>query len=288
MNLRYYSGKVLTKQRVFETFISPGYYIALTAGLLIGYFIVSGFLNTIDSSGFNPALNPFYGLIVRSIAGTFGNIFVIKLFSEGPFIFALHMSFAPVVIFLVVNTISKFGFEKNAGALQLISYGPADVTSSFTGFFIKDLFYSIVSLSIYIVYFLLLSKVYNLLLGPGFYFSVIVLLFLSAAIFAYGIFFTIITGSSGSGLPLFIAVFFFFGLIQIGTYTIINKYVQTLASVFSWVTKWISPIFYWAIGLVSIDYSPGLFFICLLCLSVLSLILLFLSHFMMQKRGVIK
>lgn len=288
MNLRYHSGKVLTKQRVFETFISPGYYIALTAGLLIGYFLVSGFLSTIDSNGFNPTLNPVYDLIVRSISGTFGTIFVVKLFAEGPFIVALHMSFAPVIIFLTINTISKFEFEKNAGALELISYGPADVTSSFTGFFLKDIFYSIVSLSIYILYFLLLSKVNNLLLGPGFYFSVLMLLFLSAAIFAYGILITIISGDNGSGLALFTGVFFFFTFTQIGTYTIINNYVRSLASAFSWIVKWISPIFYWVTGLVSVEYSLGLFFICLLCLSVLSLSLLFISHFIMQNRGVIK
>ena len=288
MNLRYHSGKVLTKQRVFETFISPGFYIALTTGLLIGYFLVSGFLNAIDSNGFNPTLNPVYDLIVRSIAGTFGNIFVVKLFAEGPFIFALHMSFAPMIIFLIINTISKFGFEKNAGALELISYGPADVTSSFIGFFVKDLFYSIVSLSIYIIYFLLLSRFNNLLLGPGFYFSVVMLLFLSAAIFAYGILLTIITGSNGSGIALFTGVFFFFSFIQIGAYTIINNYVRTLASAISWIIKWISPIYYWGTGLVSIDYSPGLYLICLLCLSVLSLILLFISHFVIQKKGVIK
>ena len=288
MNLRYHSVKVLSRQRIFETFISSGFYIALSAGLFIGYFLVSGFLNAIDSNGFNPSLNPVYDLLVRSIAGTFGNIFVVKLFAEGPFIFALHLSFVPVILYLITNTISKFGFEKNVGALELISYGPADMTSSFIGFYVKDLFYIMVSLSIFVLYFLLLSKVNNLLLGPGFYFSVTMLLFLSTAIISYGILFTIITGSAGSGLALFTGVFIVFSFIQIGTYTIVSNYVRTLSSFFSWIIKWFSPIFYWATGLISIDYSLALFLICLSCLSVLSLILLFLSHYMIQNRGMKK
>ena len=109
---------------------------------------------------------------------------------------------------------------------------------------------------------------------------------LSSAIFAYGIFFAVLMQSSSSGIASFTGAIIFLVIIQFGEYTILSKYVTSLASVFSWIIKWISPLFYWLTGLVSAEYNMGLFFICIFCLSVLSFILLLISHYIMKYRGI--
>ena len=77
---RAHAARVITKRRLFETLISPGYYLALVVGLFLGFFLVTGFVNSIDSSGFNYQLNPVYDLIGRSFEGAFGKTFVEQLF----------------------------------------------------------------------------------------------------------------------------------------------------------------------------------------------------------------
>ena len=41
--MRIAAARVIARRRLLETFISPGFYIALTIGLLLGYFLVAGF-----------------------------------------------------------------------------------------------------------------------------------------------------------------------------------------------------------------------------------------------------
>ncbi|MCK5673300.1 MAG: hypothetical protein KAH95_07975, partial [Spirochaetales bacterium] len=66
MNLRFRAALVIAKRHIFESLLSPGYYIAQTVGLLLSYFLISGFISSIDSSGFNYSLHPLYGLIGNS------------------------------------------------------------------------------------------------------------------------------------------------------------------------------------------------------------------------------
>ena len=87
MNERIHATLVITKRRIFETLITPGYYIALSLGLFLGYVLVTGFVRSIDASGFDFHLHPVYDIIGRSFEGAFGIAFVEQLFAEGPFLF---------------------------------------------------------------------------------------------------------------------------------------------------------------------------------------------------------
>ncbi len=81
MNFRLHAASVIAKRRIFESCLSPGFYIAQAVGLLLSYFLISGFVGSIDSSGFNYMLHPLYELIGRSLAGAFGTTFMEKLFA---------------------------------------------------------------------------------------------------------------------------------------------------------------------------------------------------------------
>ena len=113
--------------------------MAAALGLLLAYFLAAGFARAVDSSGFDFRLHPVYDLIGRSLEGAFGGVVVQKLFAEGPFQLVLYVAFLPVLLFLAASSVYRFGLERKVGAVELLAYGPADGTSYFLAFLVKDL-----------------------------------------------------------------------------------------------------------------------------------------------------
>jgi len=278
---------VLTRRRILETFISPGLYVSQTVGLLLAYFLIAGFMRSIDSSGFNFQLDPIYDLISRSLSGAFGQAFTEKLFSGGPFLFVLHVAFLPVLLYLAVGSVFRFGLEKKVGAIELIAYGPADGTSYALASVFRDIFATVVYMAMLVVFFLVSGAMNNLVLGPSFFYSLAALLFLSVSIYAYGVLASAITENSTSALFLFIGLILFFGVIRMGSFTIVSGYVRNVASIVSWIIKWISPLFYWDLALSSQQAGSGGMFILGIALQlVLSALLFLLTHHAVKTRGV--
>jgi len=287
MNQRIHATNVLAKRRILETLISPGFYVAQTIGLVLAYLLVIGFVRAIDSSGFNYALNPAYELIGRSLVGAFGETFVEKLFSEGPFLFTLYVAFLPVLLYLAVSSVFRFGLEKKVGALELLAYGPADGTSYFLAALIKDILMTAIYLVVLFVFLLIAGLLNNLILGPSFYQSLIILFFLSSAIYAYGIFASTLADNSASAIAIFLGLILFFIIIMMGSFTIVSGYVRNLASVFAWIVKWISPLFYWDLALRVIAVGNwGVYFLGIGLLLALTAVILFISHLTIKARGV--
>ncbi len=287
MNYRINATRAIAKRKIFETLISPGFYIAISIGLLLGYFLINGFVSSIDSSGLNYSLNSVYELIARFLSGTFGQTFVVKLFSEGPFLFALYVSFIPFLFYLAISSVFKFGFEKKVGAIELIAYGPADGTAYVLASFVKDFFFTIVYLVILLVFFFISALINNLVLGPMFFYSLLLIIFLSIAFYAYGIIASILTDNAASGIALFLGIALFFIIVKMGSFAIVSGYVVSLSNVFAWIVKWFSPLFYWSLGLSAIGYgNAGLYFVSMLLNIVLTGALLVISHFVLKVRGV--
>jgi hypothetical protein len=287
MNERTRATAVIARRRIQETLIGPGFYVAMAIGLLLSYFLVSGFVRSIDSSGFDYQLNPVYQLIGRSLAGAFGATFVDKLFAEGPFLFALYIGFLPVLLFLAVSSVFRFGLEKKVGALELLTYGPADGTSYFLAALVKDVLMTVIYLAAMVVFFEVTALVSNLTLGPAFYQNLAVVFCLSVAIYAYGILASTLTDNSASAIAVFLGVMVFFVAILMGSFTIVSGYVRNLAGVLAWVIKWISPLFYWDLGMGYAGLSSwGMYALSNVLLLVLSGAVLLGSHLIMKARGV--
>jgi hypothetical protein len=287
MNQRAHATNVLAKRRILETLISPGFYVAQTIGLVLAYLLVIGFVRAIDSSGFNYALNPAYELIGRSLVGAFGETFVEKLFSEGPFLFTLYVAFLPVLLYLAVSSVFRFGLEKKVGALELLAYGPADGTAYFLAALIKDILMTAIYLAVLLLFLLIAGLLNNLILGPSFYYSLIILFFLSTAVYAYGIFASTLTDNSASAIAVFLGLILFFIIIMMGSFTIVSGYVRNLTSVFAWIVKWISPLFYWDLALRVIAVGNwGVYFLGIGLLLFLTAVILFVSHLTIKARGV--
>ena len=287
MNERMHATSVLARRRVFETIISPGFYVAMAIGLMLAYLLVAGFVRAVDSSGLAFALNPVYDLIGRSLEGAFGRTLVEKLFAEGPFVFALYVGFLPMLLYLAVSSVFRFGLERKIGALELLAYGPADGTSGFLAAFIKDILLTVVYLVVLLVFFAITAALSNLLLGPTFFFTLVILLFFSVAVYAYGVFASTLTDNSASAVALFLGLMVFFLVVLMGTFTIVSGYVRNLSTVFAWIVRWISPLFYWNLAVQAVEIQGWLLYAGgLLVLLVLGAAVLAVSHFILKARGV--
>ena len=287
MIARVHAARVITKRRLFETLISPGFYLALTVGLALGFFLVTAFIKSIDSGGFHYTSHPMYDLLGRSFEAAFGKTFVEKLFAEGPFLFALYVSFLPILLYLAVSSAFRFGLEKKVGAIELLTYGPADGTAYFMASMLKDVILTIVSMAVLLVFFGVSALLNNLVLGPMFLHSMVLILFMSAAIFSYGILVSTLTDSSAAAVALFIGIMAFFLVIMMGSFAIISRYVQTLSGVLLWVVKWLSPFFYWDLGMRAFEEAKaGASVLNFGLLAVLTVVMLFLSHITLRIKGV--
>jgi hypothetical protein len=287
MSERLHASRVIASRRLLEAVITPGFYIALMIGLLAGYYLVVGFAGAIDSSGFNFQLHPIYDLIARSLSGAFGATFVEKLFAEGPFLFALYVAFLPILLYLAVSSVFRFGLEKNVGAVELLTYGPADGTSYFLAFFLKDVLLTLLSVVVLLAFFAVAAAMNNLVLGPMFLVSLVLIFFAAMAVFAYGILASVLTDSAASSIALFIGFLVLFLLVQMGSFTIVSRYVRSFSGLLSWIINWLSPLFYWNLGLAAAEMGgSGGFLLSLLALLALTGVVLYASHLAMRIRGV--
>jgi hypothetical protein len=287
MNPRMHATLVLARRRIYETFISPGFYIAMSLGLLLAYLLVVGFVRSIDSSGLAFALNPLYDLIGRSLEGAFGKTLVEKLFAEGPFVFALYVGFLPMLLYLAVSSVFRFGLEKKIGALELLTYGPADGTAAFLSAFLRDLLMTAIYLAVLLVFFAVAVALNNLVLGPTFFFALVILMFFAVAVHAYGVFSSTLTDNSASAVAVFLALMVFFLIVLMGSFTIVSGYVRNLSTVFAWVVKWVSPLYYWNLAVQAAEVRGWLMYAAsLVVLLVLGAAVLTASHFILKSRGV--
>jgi ABC-type transport system involved in multi-copper enzyme maturation permease subunit len=287
MRERLHAMKVVARTQLTESLLSPGVYIALALGMGIGWLLCSGFVRSIDSSGFDPRLNGFWDFATRALSGAFGPVFVERLFSEGPFLAILIVSVAPILLFLAIGSVFRFGMEKATGAVELIAYGPADGTAYFLGSFIKDAVLCLGALTILTLYFLLLAAVQNLVIGPFFFAFLPVIFLLSLSLSAFGILCSTLVSHAAAALALFIALGLLFCAVMAGSLGSSVSAVRQAAQVASAAIQWISPLYYAAMcargfgGGSGGGYAAGLALLALLCAVVL-----LASHFLIRRRGV--
>ncbi len=278
---------VLAKRKIKEVLIQPAYYIVLTLSLLLGYILVNGFINSIDTSGFNFFLNPLYGFIGRTLQGAFGTTLAEKIFSEGPFLFSLYLSYIPVLIFLSYNSLYRFNMDQNAGMVELYCYGPANGTIFFLGEFLKDALFCLLALLMLVLFYFVTAAVNNLVLGPMFFQAIPLLFLFSLSILAYGILFASFVDSGSAAIAFFTALQVFFFLLFIGSYSIISDYIRTLSKVLASVIQWFSPFFYLNLSTAAINGGLAFLYIAGIVLQfVLASAILYASSILMKNKGV--
>ena len=228
-----------------------------------------------------------YELIGRSLNGAFGITFFVKLFAEGPFLFILYVSFLPILLYLSINSVFRFGLERKVGAIELVAYGPADGTTYFLANIIRDILFTIIHIAVLVVFLAIAAGINNLVLGSSIFLSIFLVFFLSVTLYAFGVFSAVVSENSASAIAIFLAIVLFFIIILMGSFTIVSGYVRNLSFVLSWIIKWFSPFFYWDLGLRAMETGSGGGFILSLTLSsVLSAVVLFFSHIIIKNKGI--
>lgn len=287
MNERVHAVSVIASRRIYESIISPGLYISLSVGLALATLLVTGFAASIDASGFDYRLNPIYDLLGRTLEGGFGEAFVERLFAEGPLVVALYVGIAPVFLYLCLSTIFRFTIERSVGAVELVVYGPADGTAYLLAGFLKDLLLSNVALIALIVFLLLAAAANNLHAGAMLLQAVLILPPLLAAGFAYAVVAAVLTDNAASSVAVFFAVAVLFLLLVSTRFMIVEGYARSLANVLGWMLQWVSPLFYWSLGLRSISYgNVAVYVASLALLLVLSAAMLAVGSRILKVRGV--
>lgn len=287
MSLRLHAAAVIVRRRLLEVALGPGYYAVLTGGLVIAWLLVAGFVRAVDSSGFDYTLDPAYNLIGSALAGAFGTTFTAKLFAEGPFLFTLYAAFLPVLLYLAISSVFRFGLEKKAGAVELLTYGPADAAAYLLAALVKDLLLTLVSLAVLLLFLLAAAGLNNLVLGPAFFASLIILFFVAAAVHGYGILAASLTDNSASAVALFLGVILLFGGVMAGSFTVVQGYARDLAGVAARAIQWLSPLFYWTLALRAAEVGNwGTYVGVALLLALLAAALLWAGHLIMKLRGV--
>lgn len=239
---------IIGKKRITETVISPALYLVMSGALVLGYFVIGEFVNSIGADGIDLGGSSVFGMLFNFLSGVFGYDQVDLIFSEGPYLFALYTAYFPLMLYLAISSVFKFGHEKSAGALELVTCGPADGTSCFMGSVVRDLLFSIIYLVIILVLFAVSSLLTNLALGGMFFQALITLIFFSAVIYAYGALASVIAESSFSGAGIFLGFILLFVLIQISSVSVVGGVFANLGGFLSWIFQWISPFFYFNIG----------------------------------------
>jgi hypothetical protein len=93
----------------------------------------------------------------------------------------------PVFLTIAVGSVYRFGTEKSSGALELLVYGPADGTSYFIASYLKDLILAFAAILLTFAFMTLTASLYNYVAGSQLLRAALVVLFLSLAVFAYGV-----------------------------------------------------------------------------------------------------
>ena len=286
-SLRVRAAGVIARQQLRETLLSPGLSGTLALGMAIAYVLCTGYVNAIDSSGFDPRLSPFWGLVARALSGAFGPGFVEKLFTEGPFLAALVLSYAPVLAFLCIGSVFRFGIEKNAGAVEMFVYGPADGTSYILASFAKDGVLAALSLAVLALYFFCIAEIENLALGPLFLVSLPISLLLALGVLAWGLLCSIVADLPASGLAIFIGICTVFTALLAGSSAVGASPARAVAEPVSAALRWISPLYYSSLALRAYqggnlpDYLLGLLF-----MAALTAALLAACHYVFRLKGV--
>ncbi len=287
MRRRFHAAVVIARRQAFETLLAPGLYVTLALGLLLGFFLVAGFAASIDTAGFNPTLTPLYDLLGRFLAGSFGAAFVGKLFAEGPFLLALVVAFLPVFLFLAISSVFRFGQEKTSGAIELLTYGPADGTSYIIASFLRDVAFTAAALLVIAAFLWAAAALGNLVLGPMFLTLLPVLFVLSLAVSAYGVLCSVLSANASSALAAFLGILLVFLLILAGSLSIASGSVRTVASIAAAIVQWVSPFFYASLCVRAAQAaSAGGVLGGLGLLAVLTALLLSAGHLAISRRGV--
>ena len=277
------AAAVIGRRQLKEALIGAGWWVSLTAALLAAHFVVTLFAASLDSSGFNPDRTPVAGQLARMLTGAFGATLVETLFAEGPFLLALFAAALPVLGWLAMASVFRFGIEKNAGAVELLVYGPVDGTAYCLASFLRDAALATTALVAILAFLGIEALTGGMILGPRFFAALAAIWLASLSVAALGILCSVIAGGAASALAMFAGLMAAFLVVLAGSLTISSAPVRAVSAAITWVVRWVSPVHYLALALRSRGFGLAG---SLALQGALAAALLGASHLVIGRRGV--
>jgi ABC-type transport system involved in multi-copper enzyme maturation permease subunit len=163
----------------------------------------------------------------------------------------------------------------------------ADGTSFFMALLIRNIIVTLLTFTALFLFFSLSAILNNIAFGYTFFYALLLLFFLFLALYSYVIFCSSFSNSAASAIAISIILYIIFFSLQIGVFQIMQKEVRYYSIAISKVVQWVSPFYYWYKGMEAVEYGNILeYLLNLLVLLLISFLLLFVSHFILKKKGV--
>lgn len=272
MQRRTHAVVAVVRLKLREASLNPGYYIWLAIALAVVYFLARTFVAGVDGAGFvcgGASLHaaatdawatcyersPLYAIVGRAITAAFGVTFADSLLAEGPFQIGLLAAFAPPCVFIALATVLGQGLEKRVGAIELVTYGPADGAAFFIGTLVRDLILVVGTLLIISLFCLAVARGFNLALGSRFLPAALAYLLVAAAFLAFGLVANALVDGPAAATALLGTVGLVSGALFVASYALVGGYVASLSTVIAAAVQWVSPLYY--LGLAYVAVSSG-------------------------------
>ena len=281
MKKRFYTASLILKKKLHEDFFNFGFSMSLTIGLFIGGLFVGGFIRSISILGlssFDP--NPLYKIFIILLELVFGKLYVYRIFSNGPFLLSLILSFIPVIIFLSIRSNKIFYITY---IIKPILSESVDIKIMLIISLIKRIILSVIALIVIWLYYLCFVFLNNISVNSWFLSFIFVLIFFSISVYSIQTFISVFIRRIYLSILVFLLSLFFFTFIQISLQVLVHlKTLPLLVSITS-IISWISPVYYLYRGLSS-NLSDVLLSIVLQ--SIFSILLVALSFLIIKMRGI--
>ena len=284
--LRFRAVGVLGLRRVTEHFLAPATWVLAAFGLVLAFLLVGAFVKSVDSSGFDFSLRPFSEILYGIIGSAFGVTFVRQLFGDGPFALASFAACAPVLLYLCLASIQRFGYERRFGVVDLVAAGPADVPAYLFSLGAADLIVLAAYLAVTGLFLAASAVVWNLVAGLTLVMYLLGLLFFAASLLGLALLVASLLRQPASAVALFLVIAAALALAEIASFAAAGGTPGSLAIAASWVLRWLSPFYYADMARMAVRSGETLqFFIALLAQAILCGALLGGAYAAARSRG---
>lgn len=243
-SLRLRAIRVLARRRLFEHLLVPATWVLAALGLVLAFLIDRGFVRSVDSTGLSFSLHPAYEILYGIMGSAFGATYAWQIFGDGPFAFASLAALAPLLLYLCLATIQRFGHERDSGIADLVAAGPADIPAYLFSFGAADAVVAAAYLVLTGLFLAVNGIAWNLVIGLTLVAYLLGLLLFAASLLGLALLLASSLRRPASAVALFLVVAAALALAEVASFAVVGGGPGGAGKIASWVLRWLSPFYY--------------------------------------------
>jgi hypothetical protein len=266
--------------------IRPLFSIAAALGVLLALFCVKEFTSVVSSAPLAFEDSGFYDAVTTILQNLFGEGILQKFFAEGPLFFGFLLAFSLFFVFLLLYSGYTTGYEKKAGIITLVSFGPSNTNLFLIATVVRNLVITCGYILVLFLFFTHAAAHYNLIVGKRFLISLLLVFFFSCSFYSLSVLLVALCDHPGTVVLLQTAAFAGLLFVDAGSLMLFDEYMQTFTGFVSTVFRWISPFYYLRLGLSRLqEGAASMVLLSILLQSLFSFLCLVSVHLLYRKRG---